>query len=104
MKLTDVLTRDEIDRYTERSDLKATGAVIFNWAFIAAIFYGVALWPNPLTILVGVALLGGRATEESTSILHCLFGCFKCTPDVLPQGSLERTNTDNPSQLSHHLW
>jgi len=71
MKLTDVLTRDEMNRYTERSDLKATAAVAFNWAFIAAIFCGVALWTNPLTILVGVALLGGRHLAFAALMHDC---------------------------------
>ncbi len=60
MKLSDVVTREEMDRFTRRSNPKAVAALLFNWSFIAAIFYGVALWPNPLTIVIGIALLGGR--------------------------------------------
>ncbi len=71
MNLDDVVTREEMNVYTQRSDLKATAAVAFNWAFIAAIFYGVALWPNPLTVLVGIALLGGRHLAFAALMHDC---------------------------------
>lgn len=60
MKISDIATREELLPFTQRSNLLGAGAVAFNWACVAAIFAGVSLWPNPLTILVGIALLGGR--------------------------------------------
>jgi fatty acid desaturase len=60
MKITDVLTREEIAPFVERDDLKAIYYIVFNWVFVAAIFSAVAIWTNPLTILAGIALLGGR--------------------------------------------
>ena len=74
MILTDVLTREEMDRFAQRSSLKATGAVAFNGAFIAAIFYWVALWPNPLTVLIGIALLGGRQLAFAALMHDCGHG------------------------------
>jgi fatty acid desaturase len=60
MKITDVLTREELAPFVERNDFKAIYYIAFNWTFIAAIFSAVAIWTNPLTILAGIALLGGR--------------------------------------------
>lgn len=60
MKITDVLTREELEPFIRRNDFKAIYYIAFNWAFIAAIFSVVAMWTNPLTILAGIALLGGR--------------------------------------------
>jgi len=60
MKITDVLTREELAPFVERNDFKAISYIAFNWTFIAAIFSAVAIWTNPLTILAGIALLGGR--------------------------------------------
>jgi fatty acid desaturase len=60
MKITDVLSREELAPFIERNDFKAISYIAFNWAFIAAIFSAVAMWTNPLTILAGIALLGGR--------------------------------------------
>ena len=55
-----VLTSEEISQVTERNNVKAVWAVLCQWLAVAAIFTGVALWTNPLTILVGIVLLGGR--------------------------------------------
>lgn len=60
MKATDILTREEIRGYTERSDLAGAWLVLFNWLFIAAIFALAVTWTNPVTILLAIILLGGR--------------------------------------------
>ncbi len=88
MKLTDVVTREEMSRFTQRSSLKGTGFVAFNWAFIGAIFYGVALWPNPLTVLIGIALLGGRHLAFAALMHDCGHGTLfakKRTNDIIGQ-------------------
>lgn len=59
-KASDLLTKEEIARFMKRNDLKAAWVVAFNWMMIAAIFALPAVWPNPLTILVAIILLGGR--------------------------------------------
>jgi fatty acid desaturase len=60
MKASDFLSREEIRFFTERSDWHGAWIVACNWLAIAAVFAGVALWTNPLTILLAVLLLGGR--------------------------------------------
>jgi len=60
LKITDFVTAEQLAPFTERSSTRAIGALVFNWIAVAAIFAGVALWTNPLTILLGIALLGGR--------------------------------------------
>ena len=60
MKISEFATREELAEFTAHDDWKAAGYLVFNWAFVAAIFTGVAIWTNPLTILAGIALLGGR--------------------------------------------
>lgn len=71
MKITDVATREELSAFTQRNDWKAAGYVAFNWAFIAAIFWGVAEFTNPLSILVGIALLGGRQLGFAALMHDC---------------------------------
>lgn len=60
MEVSDWLSKAELAHYTQRSDAKAAWVLLFNWGFIAAIFLVVAQWTNPLTLLVGAMLLGGR--------------------------------------------
>lgn len=79
MKLSDIATREELSAFSQRSNRKGAAAVAFNWAFIAAIFYGVALWPNPLTVLVGVALLGGRHLAFAALMHDCGHGILFTT-------------------------
>ena len=71
MKITDLLSREELDPFTERNDRKAVFYIAFNWAFIAAIFWVVAIWTNPLTILAGIALLGGRQLACAALMHDC---------------------------------
>jgi len=60
MKASDVLTREELEFFTARNDLRGAWIVAFNWLSIAAVFAAVALWTNPLTITLAILLLGGR--------------------------------------------
>lgn len=56
----DVFTPDQIRSLTERSDAAGWWALLSTWAGIGAIFSMLALWPNALTFLLAVILLGGR--------------------------------------------
>ena len=60
MKTSDYLTKDDIARFTARSDLLAWWLVLGNWAMIAGIFALVAAYTNPFTVLLAMVLLGGR--------------------------------------------
>ncbi|MEP4485345.1 MAG: fatty acid desaturase family protein [Halioglobus sp.] len=60
MKISDYLTKDDINRFTAKSDLHAWRLVLGNWMLIALVFALVAAYPNPLTILVAMVLLAGR--------------------------------------------
>ncbi len=71
MKISDVATPEDLERFTARSSWKAAGAIAFNWLFIAAIFTGVALWPSALTVLIGIALLGGRQLAFAALMHDC---------------------------------
>jgi len=56
----DVATQEELRPFMERSNVRGAWAVAFNWLCIAAIFGVMARWTNPVTILAGIVLLGGR--------------------------------------------
>ena len=56
----DFLNHDEIRALTQRSDLAGWLAVLWTWTSIAAIFALLAIWPNILTFMLAVILLGGR--------------------------------------------
>lgn len=56
----EVLSADELAAVTAKSDLRAAWLLLSNWLIVAGAFALAALWPNPLTILLAVLLLGAR--------------------------------------------
>ena len=60
MNINEILTKDELKRVTAKSDLRGAWMVFCQYAVLAGIFAIVAIWTNPLTLLVGTLLLGGR--------------------------------------------
>jgi len=60
MQMRDVLSAEELAEVTTKSDLRAAWLLCCNVLIIAAAFALVAVWPNPLTVLLAVALLGAR--------------------------------------------
>jgi fatty acid desaturase len=60
MNLRAILTPEEYRAVTTSNDLRGAAIVLCQWAAVIAIFTLVALWPNPVTILLAIWLLGGR--------------------------------------------
>lgn len=60
MKVTKLLSAEELAKVTRKSDLKGAWVVACQLLQVAAIFFVVAAWPNPLTLILGALLLGGR--------------------------------------------
>ncbi len=54
------LTPAELHEVTRKSDLRGLWILVCQLGLVAAIFAVIAIWPNPLTILAGIILLGGR--------------------------------------------
>jgi fatty acid desaturase len=60
MKIDLYLSKDDIIRFTAKSDLQAWRLVLGNWLMIAAIFALVGAYPNSLVIALAMVLLAGR--------------------------------------------
>lgn len=54
------LSRDEIHRLRRRSNLRGAWLVLHAWGVVALAMALFALWPNPLTLVLGVVVIGGR--------------------------------------------
>ena len=59
-KIRELLTAEELARVTSKDDLRAACIVLFDWAMVIGLFVLAAAFPNPVTILFTVLLLGGR--------------------------------------------
>lgn len=60
MKISELLSRDEIKSLTGASDLRGAQAVATTWLMIALSFGAVAAYPSVFTILPALIILGGR--------------------------------------------
>ena len=60
LKVSDILTGAEIAQLRRRSDWVGAALVLHAWALILGAMELFALWPNPLTFLVAVMVIGGR--------------------------------------------
>ncbi len=55
-----LLTREQLADVKKRSDAKAIWLVAFNWGLIFAAMAMFAIWPNPLTFVAAVLIIGAR--------------------------------------------
>lgn len=60
INLHPLLGRDEIKQLSERSTLRGIGMVAHCWAVILAAMAMVAWLPNPVTVLLAIAVIGSR--------------------------------------------
>jgi len=54
------LTRDQIRALAARSDLMGVGLVLHCWVVIFGVVAVFGLWPNPVTFVVAVMVIGSR--------------------------------------------
>ena len=54
------LTREDVESLLNLYDLRTWASIAINWTLVFASFALVALWPNPLSILVALFLIGAR--------------------------------------------
>jgi fatty acid desaturase len=56
----EVLTREEIRDLVEHRDLRSFGSLVVDWGLVVASFVAVARWPNPITVIVALFVIGTR--------------------------------------------
>jgi fatty acid desaturase len=56
----DAISRDELSALLVQSDLRSWISIGLDWAIVMAAFALVAVWPNPLTIVLALFLIGAR--------------------------------------------
>lgn len=56
----DLFTREEIARLKRLSSWRSTWLIVHCWGVIAGTWLVVALWTNPLTVMLGIVIVGAR--------------------------------------------
>ncbi|MCA8899012.1 MAG: fatty acid desaturase family protein [Hyphomonas sp.] len=82
LKLSDALTKDELRDLRRKSDVRALASFVFTWGLIAGAFAMATIWPNPLTILAGIGILGGRQLALGVINHDCAHHAFFKSPKV----------------------
>lgn len=71
-----LLTKDELKPFLERSNRAAIGGLLVNYGLIMLAFALPALWLNPLTILLSLILLGNRQLGLGILMHDCAHSAF----------------------------
>lgn len=71
MKISNYLSKNEIQYFTSRSDILAWRTIAITWAGILAVFWMVDTWTNPISILLGIILLAGRQLALAVITHEC---------------------------------
>ena len=65
------LNHEDIQALTKRSNAQALVMLSANWGLIAAAFALAAIWPNPLTVIAAVLIIGGRQLGLAVLVHEC---------------------------------
>ncbi len=76
LKLSDCISNDELRELRRPSNWRAIFSLIFNWAVIASALAIAIIWPNPITIVLGILILGGRQLGLGILNHDCAHGAF----------------------------
>lgn len=82
LKLSDVLSKDELRALSRKSDLKAFMTLSWNWLIVVAAFAMAIVWTNPLTIVLGILMLAGRQLGFGIINHDCAHHAFFKNPKV----------------------
>ena len=71
MRASDILSRQEILDLQQKNNHKATLLVVTTWLWVAGAFGLVAFWPNIITVLVALLIIGGRQLSLAILMHDC---------------------------------
>lgn len=106
-RLRDIFTAEQISMLTARSDWRGAWAIASTWGVIALAFGVVARWPNALTFVAAMIVIGGR--QLALAILqhegaHGTLFKNRWLNDVLTDWLCARPIWQNlPKYKAHHL-
>lgn len=72
----ELFSKEELKQITERHNLPSATALIACWAVIIAMFTMVYYWPNVLTILLALIIIGGRQLALAITMHECAHRTF----------------------------
>lgn len=80
MKISDYLSREEISYFTRKSDARGLLELAYAWGLTFLVFFVMATWTNPLTLVLGFLMLGGRQLHLAVIMHDCGHNLLFKTP------------------------
>lgn len=71
MKAHDILTRQQIIQLMSKNNLRATMLLVSCWAWVFAALALVAIWPNFITVVIALLIIGGRQLSFAILMHDC---------------------------------
>jgi fatty acid desaturase len=71
MKAHDILTRQQIIQLMSKNNGRATMLLVSCWASVFAVLALVAIWPNFITVVVALLIIGGRQLSFAILMHDC---------------------------------
>ena len=71
IKLSDILSKQDLAVLRSKSNIHAASIVLLNWAMIIVAILLFAFWPNPLSFIFSVLLLAGRQLGLGVLLHEC---------------------------------
>ena len=82
MRARDFLTEDQLIDVRTRSTWKGAALIVHAWALILASIALVAWWPNPLTYLLAVGIIGSRQLGLAILMHDGAHGCLSADEKI----------------------
>lgn len=71
MNIREILTKEEISELTTKTNYHGLIMLGFDWLVITSVFVLAAVFPNPVTIFLGIIVLGGRQLAFGVLVHEC---------------------------------
>ncbi|MBL4629933.1 MAG: fatty acid desaturase, partial [Paraglaciecola sp.] len=71
MKAHEILTRQEMVQFMTKSNLRAALLVFSCWAWVISAMLLVSIWPNIVTVLIALLIIGGRQLSFAILMHDC---------------------------------
>ena len=106
-KKTNYIPKDQVKALSRRSDFMGFLLVLHCWAMIIAAGALFVIWPNPLTFIAAMLIIGGRQLGMAILMHDCAHGILFKTPalnKIVGQYTLAYPiGIDLPAYRSYHL-
>ena len=76
VKLSEILSKDDLREVRRKSNVRAVIVLALNWLMLIGAFALFIVWPNPLSFVISVLIIGGRQLGLGVLLHECAHDSF----------------------------